>query len=110
MSKEQFLSVGIDVGSTFSWMAIVDPEENLILKPFKIFHNNLDSLNRALDAIKKAEEAYSLNPHIHMESTGTYHFPLFCFFKESGLPTYVINPLITHSIKNYGIRKAKMIN
>ena len=107
MSKEQFLSVGIDVGSTFSWMAIVDPEENLILKPFKIFHNNLDSLNRALDAIKKADEAYSLNPHIHMESTGTYHFPLFCFFKESGLPTYVINPLITHSIKNYGIRKAK---
>lgn len=107
MSKEKFISVGIDVGSIFSWMSIVDPEENLILKPFKIIHNNLDSLNRALDAIKKAEEANSLKSRTFLESTGIYHFPLFCYLMESGFEAFVINPLITHSIKNIGIRKVK---
>jgi len=107
MSKEKFLSVGIDVGSTFSWMSIVDPNETLILKPFKIIHNDLDSLNRALTEIKKAEELYSLKSHTFLESTGIYHFPLFCYLMESGFEAFVINPLITHSIKNIGIRKVK---
>jgi hypothetical protein len=35
-----FLSVGIDVGSAFSFMSIV----NLVFKPFKILHNDPDSL------------------------------------------------------------------
>ena len=42
-----------------------------------------------------------------MESTGIYHFPLFCYLIESGFEAFVINPLITHSIKNIGIRKVK---
>lgn len=107
MAKQNYLSVGIDVGSAFSWMSIVDPDENLILKPFKIIHSNLDSLHRALDAIKNAEESYSLKSHTFLESTGIYHFPLFCFLMESGFEAFVINPLITHSIKNIGIRKVK---
>jgi len=53
MSKSDFLSVGIDVRLTFSYMSIVDPDQTLILKPFKIFHNRLDSLERALAEIKK---------------------------------------------------------
>jgi len=107
MSKVKYLSVGIDVGSAFSFMSIVDPDENLILKPFKIIHNDLDSLNRALAAIKNAEESNSMKSHTFLESTGIYHFPLFCFLMESGFEAFVINPLITHSIKNIGIRKVK---
>jgi transposase len=107
MAKQKYLSVGIDVGSAFSFMSIVDPDENLILKPFKITHNDLDSLNRALAAIKNAEESHSMKSHTFMESTGIYHFPLFCFLMESGFEAFVINPLITHSIKNIGIRKVK---
>lgn len=107
MSKVNYLSVGIDVGSAFSFMSIVDPDENLILKPFKIIHNDLDSLNRALAAIKNAEESNSMKSHTFLESTGIYHFPLFCFLMESGFEAFVINPLITHSIKNIGIRKVK---
>jgi transposase len=42
-----------------------------------------------------------------MESTGLYHFPLFCFLKELGFEVFVINPLITNSTKNSGIRKVK---
>lgn len=107
MLKHDYISVGIDVGSSFSWMSIVDPHENLILKPFKIIHNNLDSLERALSEIKKAEELYSMKSHTFLESTGIYHFPLFCYLIESGFEAFVINPLITHSIKNFGIRKVK---
>ena len=107
MTKQNYLSVGIDVGSAFSFMSIVDPDENLILKPFKIIHNDLDSLNRALAAIKNAEESNSLKSRTFLESTGIYHFPLFCFLMESGFEAFVVNPLITHSIKNIGIRKVK---
>lgn len=107
MSHIHYLSVGIDVGSTFSFMSIVDPHEKVILKPFKIFHNRLDSLERARSEIKKAEELYSLKSHTFLESTGIYHFPLFCYLMESGFEVFVINPLITHSIKNFGIRKVK---
>ena len=107
MNNYNYLSVGIDVGSAFSFMSIVDPQERVILKPFKIIHNNPDSLARAISAIKKAEESNSMKSRTFLESTGIYHFPLFCHLKESGFEVFVINPLITHSIKNMGIRKVK---
>ncbi|MEA3543114.1 MAG: IS110 family transposase [Pseudomonadota bacterium] len=107
MSHINYLSVGIDVGSTFSFMSIVDHQEKLVLKPFKIFHNSLDSLQRARSEIEKAEELYSMKSRTFLESTGIYHFPLFCYLMESGFEVFVINPLITHSIKNFGIRKVK---
>lgn len=107
MTNYNYISVGIDVGSIFSLMSIVDPQERLILKPFKIIHNDPDSLARAVLAIKKAEESNSMKSRTFLESTGIYHFPLFCHLKESGFEVFVINPLITHSIKNMGIRKVK---
>lgn len=107
MNSNSYISVGIDVGSTISLMSIVDPQENIILKPIKIIHNDISSLERAIFEIKKAEELYSLKSRTFLESTGIYHFPLFCFLIESGFEAYIINPLITHSIKNYGIRKVK---
>lgn len=107
MNEHKYISVGIDVGSIFSFMSIVDPQERVILKPFKIIHNDPDSLARAVSAIKKAEESNSMKSRTFLESTGIYHFPLFCYLKESGFEVFVINPLITHSIKNMGIRKVK---
>ena len=73
MNSSKFLSVGIDVGSAFSWMAIVDPQGNVISKPFKLIHNSLDSLNAAVLRIRKAEETESLKAAIFLESTGIYH-------------------------------------
>jgi len=102
-----YLSVGIDVGSAFSFMSIVDPQGRVVQKPFKIFHNDLASLQRALDGIKKAEELHSMESRTFLESTGFYHFPLFYYLKESGLEVFVINPLISHSTRNAGIRKVK---
>ena len=102
-----YLSVGIDVGSNFSVMTIVDPHEKIVGKHFKIYHNKMDSLERACSEIKKAEELHSMKSQTFLESTGIYHFPLFCYLMESGFEVFVINPLITHSIKNFGIRKVK---
>ena len=44
MHNKNYISVGIDVGSAFSFMTILAPDETVILKPFKITHNNKDSL------------------------------------------------------------------
>ena len=60
MYNKNYISVGIDVGSAFSFMTIVAPDGSVIQKPFKITHNKTDSLERAVSAIKKAEELYSL--------------------------------------------------
>lgn len=102
-----FLSVGIDVGADFSWMQILTPDHKPVVKPFKIYHDRLDSLELAVFTIKKAEETSSLKARIFLESTGIYHFPLFCYLKESGFEVFVLNPLITDSTKNSGIRKVK---
>ena len=38
MNKPYYLSVGIDVGADFSFMSIVDPQERILLKQFKIIN------------------------------------------------------------------------
>lgn len=102
-----FISVGIDVGADFSWVSILTPDHKPVFKPFKISHHDPVSLERAVKTIKKAEESNSMKARIFLESTGIYHFPLFCYLKESGFEVFVLNPLITDSNKNSGIRKVK---
>lgn len=55
-----FISVGIDVGADFSWMSIALPNQQIIGKPYKILHNQMNSLATAVSKIKEAEELYSL--------------------------------------------------
>ena len=107
MYNKNYISVGIDVGSAFSFMTIVAPDGSVIQKPFKITHNQPDSLERAVSAIRKAEELSSLESRIFLESTGIYHFPLFCYLVDCGFHASIINPIITHSSKNGNIRKVK---
>ncbi len=104
-TNKPFISVGIDVGADTSYMSIALPNQLIVGKPFKITHSNLSSLERAVSAIKEAEEAYSLESRIFLESTGIYHYPLFCYLKDRGLNCYVINPIITKNSTNINIRK-----
>ncbi len=60
MHNKNYISVGIDVGSAFSFMTILAPGQTVILKPFKITHNNKDSLERAVSEIKKSRRAVFL--------------------------------------------------
>lgn len=105
-----FISVGIDVGADFSWMSIALPNQTFVGKPFKILHSDLDSLSFAASKIKEAEELYSLESRIFLESTGIYHYPLFCYLRDKGFNVYVINPIITKNSTNINIRKVHMTN
>jgi transposase len=103
--NNSFISVGIDVGADISYMSIALPNQLILGKPFKITHSNLSSLEKAISAIKEAEEAYSLESRIFLESTGIYHYPLFCYLRDKGLNVFVINPIITKNSTNINIRK-----
>lgn len=100
-----FISVGIDVGSEFSFMSIALPDSSFVGKPFKILHSDLDSLEAAVSSIKKAEESYSMVSQIFLESTGIYHYPLFCYLRDRNFDVKVINPIISNSTANFNIRK-----
>lgn len=100
-----FISVGIDVGSDFSWMSIALPNQTFVGKPFKILHSDLNSLAMAVSKIKEAKELYSLESHFFLESTGIYHYPLFCYLRDKGFHVSIINPIITKNSTNINIRK-----
>lgn len=102
---ELFISVGLDVGADFTWMSIALPNQTLAGKPFKILHDSLDSLELAVSKIKEAEELYSLESRVFLESTGIYHYQLFCYLRDKGFHVSIINPIITKSSTNYNIRK-----
>jgi len=100
-----YLSVGVDVGADFSFMSIALPSREFASKPYKIVHSDSRSLSGAVFCIRKAEERGSLKARVVLESTGIYHIPLFCYLKEAGFDVVVINPLISHSNRNFNIRK-----
>lgn len=100
-----FISVGIDVGADFSWMSIALPNQQFVGKPYKILHNKMSSLKTAVSKIKDAEELYSLESRIFLESTGIYHYPLFCYLRDKNFNCSVINPIITKNSTNINIRK-----
>ena len=98
--------VGIDVSADFSFVAILAPSGATYRKSFKINHD-AEGFNYFLKELKKVEEECSMKPVIFMESTGVYHLTLFHFLKMNNFEAYVINPLVTNSNKNSGIRKVK---
>lgn len=102
---DPFISVGIDVGADFSFMSIALPNQTFVGKPFKILHSDLNSLSIATSKIKEAEEMYSLESRIFLESTGIYHYPLFCYLRDKGFCVSIINPIITKNSTNINIRK-----
>jgi len=102
-----YISVGIDVAADDSIVCLMLPSFETIGKPFKVIHTDLNSLERAVSAIKKAEDKFQMKSQIFLESTGIFHFPLFCFLKNEGFEVFILNPLITHSTKNADIRKVK---
>jgi len=104
-TNQLFISVGIDVGADISWMSIALPNQLFVGKPFKITHSDLSSLDRCVKTIKEAEEMYSLESRIFLESTGIYHYPLFCYLRDKGFMVSVINPIITKNSTNINIRK-----
>jgi len=98
--------VGIDVSADFSMVAILAPNGDVYRMAFKIT-NDIKGFSYLLEEMRKVEEEFSLKPVLFMESTGIYHLTLFHFLKNNEFETFVINPLVTNSNKNFGIRKVK---
>lgn len=99
-----YLSVGIDVGSDFSLMAVALPTQELVGKPYKIFHDSQRSMDGAIDMILSLMKKHGLSARVFMESTGIYHFPLYYRMKDAGLNVNILNPLITHANKDINVR------
>ena len=98
--------VGIDVASEFSYVAMLDPDGELLRKPFRIDHNPA-GFQHLLQLLKKEEERLNRSPVYFVESTGIFHLPLFFFLRSNGLKGFVLNPLCVHSTKNHNVRKVK---
>jgi transposase len=98
--------IGIDVSADFSYAAILAPNGDVYKKPFKIKHD-LNGFNHLVNEIQKVEEEFNMKTAIFMESTGVYHLSLFHYLNKYFDNTFVINPLVTKSNKNSGIRKVK---
>lgn len=98
--------IGIDVAKDFCFYAAATPSGTPFLKPFKAL-NTKQGLLSALGQIKKVEETFSSKPVISLESTGHYSARIVHFFIKQGFEVYLINPLISHSIKNSVVRKVK---
>ena len=107
---DSFISIGIDVGADFSWMSIALPNQTFVGKPFKILHSDLNSLSMAVSKIKEAEEMHSLESRIFLESTGIYHFPLFCYLRDKDFwyPSLILLSLRIAQILT--LEKSIMIN
>ncbi|WP_026084569.1 MULTISPECIES: IS110 family transposase [Pelosinus] len=58
-------------------------------------------------ANKKSGETFRSKPVISLESTGHYSARIVHFFLKQGFEVFLINPLISHSIKNSLVRKVK---
>ena len=102
--KSSFLSIGIDVGADFSFMAVALPTQEIVGHPYKILHSSLNSLQGAIDRIRAMETQYGCRAKVFMESTGIYHYPIYYRLKDEGLDVFILNPIITHANSNIDVR------
>lgn len=104
--NDKYPVVGIDVAKNFCYYSILSPTGETYLKPFKAL-NTKDGLMSVIKKIEKVEKTFSKKPVIVLESTGHYSHRLVHFFIKNGLKVFLINPLLSHSIKNSTVRKVK---
>ncbi|AOT69391.1 IS110 family RNA-guided transposase [Geosporobacter ferrireducens] len=104
--KGEFPVIGADVAKDFCYYAALSPTGETYLKPFKAL-NTGEGLASVINQIEKVEKAFNRKPVIVLESTGHYSNRLVHFFTRHNLKVYLINPLLSHSIKNSTVRKVK---
>lgn len=86
--------------------AVLSPLGKTYLIPFKAL-NSKAGLEFVLEQIKKAEDAFNSKPVLVLESTGHYSQRIVHFFIKHDCKVFLVNPLISHSIKTSTIRKVK---
>jgi transposase len=103
---QQYPVVGIDVAKSFCFYAVLSPNGEVFMKTFKAL-NDKDGFDFVLKQLKKVENAFNSKPAIVLESTGHYSQRIVHFFCNRGFKVFLVNPLVSHSIKSSLIRKVK---
>ena len=99
--------VGIDVGKHSSEMAILDAQNQFILKNYHIKHRR-SSMLKALRQVQQAAKSFGQKPIVLIEATGHYYRILFYLFYNAGFPVALVNPIQTDAFTNAPkIRRAK---
>ncbi len=98
--------IGIDAAKDKHDCFIVSSEGEVLFDVFTI-SNTLQGFNNLLSKIKSASKDLS-KMKVGLEATGHYSYNLLGFLLDSGLPTYVLNPLHTNLYrKSLSLRKTK---
>lgn len=98
--------VGIDVAKDFCCYAVLAPDSSVYLEPFNS-NNDKEGLISVLQKLEKVERDFNTKPSLVLESTGHYSNRLVHFFLKNEFKVYLVNPLLSHSIKNSTVRKVK---
>ena len=96
------ISVGIDVAKGKSTISVITRYGEILLSP-KDYKHTIDDLNSFNQKLSK----YNEEIRITMEATGTYHLPIYRYFKEKGYFVSIINPLEMKRYRCLGIRNPK---
>ncbi|AOZ90757.1 IS110 family transposase [Paenibacillus crassostreae] len=74
---------------------------------YKPFSHTHDDLNHLLSILEQIKQATGQKPTVVLEATGNYSKPLVSFFSSYGYSVIVLNPLLTHQLKQKAVRKVK---
>ena len=95
--------VGIDVAKETHYAAVMDDNNNVLVKPFD-FTNDAVGFAKLISKLTSFPKEKLL---FGLESTGIYSENLIAFLYDSGFSIAVINPIQTATLRKTGIRKTK---
>lgn len=96
------ISIGLDVSKGHSTVCIRNSYDEIVLKPFEVYHTP-ESLKNLVKTINKFKE----ESKVIMEATGHYHLPVLSYLQERNLCVCVVNPMLMKRYGNVSIRKGK---
>jgi len=99
------LYLGIDIGKNHHEAGIIDSDARRLGDSLK-FSNTSEGFTKLLKLIE-AKRQTDEPIRIGMEATGHYWMALYSFLHGQSLDVVVFNPILTDTLRNYGIRPTK---
>ena len=100
--SQKMYGVGIDVSKQKSTVAIFQPGEKLIRKPFDVKHTNKD-----IDELARYIKSLDGEVKVVMECTGRYHEPIRNTLSNAGIFVSAVNAKLIKKAGNNSLRRVK---
>jgi transposase len=100
--------LSIDVAKGKSVAAAFLSYHDCMYKPFPFSHTG-DDLNHLLSILEQMKQSTGQEPRVVLEATGNYSKPLVSFFSSYGYSVIVLNPLLTHQLKQNSNKSLKSL-